>query len=670
MKNFLSVTFLLFASISVLSADQPATIKMTPLNGMDVKMSFKINKMQGPFYFVDAPLFSVFAVLEKLLDRPIIYSSTLPQTAKFTFKSEKQMSNDDAIKLFRAMLMLNGIAIIPVDGDKYYKAVPSAGVSSHVPEFLIGRASEQKPSQNFYTKFFELKHIQISDIESKLKSSMSPNNVGVFETFPKSNSFWITDTLLNIQRIEAILDKLDVSINETAFIQIKNSSATEIKEKITALKLDELKNVTITADIRTNKLIVVGPKATINKIQELVIELDTESEAILKSEVVYVKHGEAVKVVEVLTKIVSGQKQSKSNRSTQSSNRDKQQTPQTLDKDKENVPTLPVADTLKREADEKNVNFGIEFSDYVQIVSEERSNAIVIYGTSNDLRQIKSIIEKLDIVLTQVKIDVLITEVVLSDDQVSGLSSFGLSYNTGQDSGFSGSTQTYNLTNSSTPAFSVTASETSFSFLFGVARQNQNVKVLSAPTIVTTHNKEAEVNISQSLPIITSSMSDITSITTTRSSVSYKDIGIQLRVTPLVGANGSIQLKIDQSVDSISGYTTIDNNQQPIISKRKATSFVSAKSNEVITLAGLQQIDTTEMDGDVWLLSDIPLIGEIFKPTKNEYKRRELIIFIRPTVVESTPVDKIIKTKDVSNSPSKEEIKAFYKDGKLYLNGN
>lgn len=434
--------------------------------------------------------------------------------------------------------------------------------------------------------------------------------------------------------------------------------------------MDELKNVTITADIRTNKLIVVGPKAAINKIQELVIELDTESEAILKSEVVYVKHGEAVKVVEVLTKIVSGQKQSKSNKSTQSSNPDKQQTSQTLDKDKKNVPTLPVADTLKREAEEKNVNFGIEFSDYVQIVSEERSNAIVIYGTSNDLRQIKSIIEKLDIVLTQVKIDVLITEVVLSDDQVSGLSSFGLSYNTGQDSGFSGSTQTYNLTNSSTPAFSVTASETSFSFLFGVARQNQNVKVLSAPTIVTTHNKEAEVNISQSLPIITSSMSDITSITTTRSSVSYKDIGIQLRVTPLVGANGSIQLKIDQSVDSISGYTTIDNNQQPIISKRKATSFVSAKSNEVITLAGLQQIDTTEMDGDVWLLSDIPLIGEIFKPTKNEYKRRELIIFIRPTVVESTPVDKIIKTKDVSNSPSKEEIKAFYKDGKLYLNGN
>lgn len=116
--------------------------------------------------------------------------------------------------------------------------------------------------------------------------------------------------------------------------------------------------------------------------------------------------------------------------------------------------------------------------------------------------------------------------------------------------------------------------------LFDVARQNQEIKVLSSPTIVTTHNKEAEINISQSLPIITSSMSDITSISTTRSSVSYKDIGIKLLVTPLVGSNGSMQLKIDQSVDSISGYTTIDGNQQPVISKRKATSFVSAKARK------------------------------------------------------------------------------------------
>ena len=85
-----------------------------------------------------------------------------------------------------------------------------------------------------------------------------------------------------------------------------------------------------------------------------------------------------------------------------------------------------------------------------------------------------------------------------------------------------------------------------------------------------------------------------------------------------MGKNGTIQLDIDQSVDSISGYTTIDNNQQPLISKRRAKSFVSVNSNEVVVMAGLQQVDTTEVDAGVWLLSDIPLLGELFKPKKNE----------------------------------------------------
>lgn len=405
----------------------------------------------------------------------------------------------------------------------------------------------------------------------------------------------------------------------------------------------------------------------------LVVGLDVSSEAVLKGEVVYLKHGEAIKVAEVLTKIVNSQKVSKS---TSRFTQEIKPNPQLRNGGSSQVRNPPLrgsnsilevenSDGIKNTSDMS----GMEFSEYVQIVSEERSNAIVIYGTSNDIKQLKSIIEKLDIVLLQVKIDVLITEVSLSDDQVSGLSSFGLSYNTDENNGFSGETKTYSLSNASNPAFSVFASEKSFSMLFDLARQNQNVKVLSAPTIVTTHNKEAEVNISQSLPIITSSMSDMTSITTTRSSVSYKDIGIKLIVTPLVGANGSIQLKIDQSVDSISGYTTIDNNQQPIISKRRATSFVSAKSNEIITLAGLQQVDTTEIDGGVWLLGDIPILGELFRPSKNEYKRRELIIFIRPAIVKSLPSDETVKLPEVENSPAANEIKTFYERKKFYPNG-
>lgn len=519
---------------------------------------------------VDVPVATVFNILEELLKCPIIRSSALPQNANITFSCKKEIPSCDAVRIFRSILMLNGIVLIPIDNNKYYKAVPAAGVSSHVPEFLAGRARDLPSSQNFYTKFFELEHLRVSELQTKLKSSMSQN-----------------------------------------------------------------------------KLIITASKCATKEIVRLADELDVESVPLLKSEVVYLKHGEAVKVADVLSKILSGRKSLKSaaeNKMTPVNQGANNSESAGVKNPKDGVGAKEKSENRAANGSASKNGFaesegvsdsGIEFSDYVQIVSEERSNAIVVYGTSSDMKQLKSIINKLDIVLMQVRIDVLITEVSLSDDHVSGLSSFGLSYNAAEYGGFSGSTKTYNLSSASNPAFYAAAGENSFSMLFDVARQNQEIKVLSSPTIVTTHNKEAEINISQSLPIITSSMSDITSISTTRSSVSYKDIGIKLLVTPLVGSNGSIQLKIDQSVDSISGYTTIDGNQHPVISKRKATSFVSAKSEEVIVLAGLQQVDAAEMKGAVWLLSDIPLLGDIFRPSKNEYKRRELIIFIRPRVVGS-----------------------------------
>lgn len=599
--------------------------------------------LQGPFIINDEELDVILSMLEQLFKKTIIKAQGLPEKNKFNFRSKRKMSRDDAIMAFRSLLMLNGVAIVPID-DKFLKTVPSANVSTQIPEFLTCSARDLPPSQDFYTKFFELNHILVEDLNGKLKTSQSGNNAGVIEIFPKSNAFLITDTLLNIQRIEELVERLDVSNEEMFFIGVKNTSADDIKSKIASLKSDIFKNVKIDTDARTNKLIVFSPKSAIPQIERLVKELDVESDPILKSEVVYIRHGESSKIAEIVKQIVSGQKSSKSGKSE-----------------------APIGQKNSEKAAHSGDETGVEFSQYLQIVADERSNAVVIYGTALDIKQAKGIIEKLDIVLLQVKIDVIITEVALSDGQVSGLSSFGISYGVDAD-GFAGNTKTYSLSDASNPAFSVSATEKSFSAIFDVARQNQNVKVLSSPTIVTTHNKDGEVNISQSVPIITSTASDLSSITTTRSSVSYQDIGIRLLVKPLVGKDGTIQLDIDQSVDSISGYTTIDNNQQPLISKRKAKSFVSVNSNEVVVMAGLQQVDTTEVDAGVWLLSDIPLLGELFKPSKNETKRRELIIFIRPTLIESTSPENALKSNNLQNPEAKTEIENFFEKGKFYPN--
>lgn len=630
--------------------------------------------LQGPFMIYDEELPAILSTLEALFKKSIIRGQGLPEKTKFNFVSKRQMGRDDAIMAFRSLLMLNGVAIVPID-DKFLKAVPTAAVSTQIPEFLTCSARDLPPSQDFYTKLFELSHIPVEELKDKLKSSQTANNASSLEIFPKSNSFLLTDTLLNIQRIEELVEKLDVSNEDMSFVQVKNTSASEIKDRISSIKMDRLKNVKIDVDGRTNKLIIVGPKSAMPVVETLVRELDIESEPILKSEVLYIRHSESAKIAEIVKQIVSGQKQSKakdkaSKPETVTRAQQKAETPKPQAQGAQNKPSAdaPEPPALTPNAPAGDSSSGVEFSEYVQIVADERSNAVVIYGTPLDIRQIKGIVDKLDIVLLQVRIDVIITEVSLSDGQVSGLSTFGISYGTADSPGFSGNTKTYNLTDASSPAFSVTATEKSFSAIFDVARQNQNIKVLSSPTIVTTHNKDGEVNISQSVPIITSTASDLSSITTTRSSVSYQDIGIKLLVKPLVGKDGAIQLDIDQSVDSISGYTTIDNNQQPLISKRRAKSFVSVKDGEVVVMAGLQQIDTTELESGVWLLSDIPLIGSVFQPAKNESKRRELIIFIRPSLVEGAAADEAIAKSDIDKSAAKGEIVNFLKEGNFYPN--
>ncbi|MBO7521478.1 MAG: hypothetical protein J6T16_04485 [Opitutales bacterium] len=609
--------------------------------------------LQGPFIINGEDLDFILNLLEQLFQKPIIRAQGLPEKSLFNFRSKRKMPRDDAIVALRSLLMLNGVAIVPID-DKFLKAVPSANVSTQIPEFLDCPARELSPSQDFYTKFFELNNISVEDISGKLKTSQSGNAAGSIEIFPKSNAFLITDTLLNIQRIEELVERLDTPSEELFFMQAKNAPADDIKARILAVKSDKLKNAKIETDARTNKLIILAPKSAKPLIEKLVEELDADADAVLKSEVVYIRHSESAKIAEILKQIASGQKSAKDKKAKAKTAAEPAQA---------QAPQNPQG----AENTAEEISGGAEFSQYLQIVADERSNAVVIYGTPLDIKQAKDVIEKLDIVLLQVKIDVIITEVALSEGQVSGLSSFGISYGV-DDAGFAGSTHTYSLSDASAPAFSITATEKSFAAIFDVARQNQNVKVLSSPTIVTTHNKDGEVNISQSVPVITSTASDLSSITTTRSSVSYQDIGIRLLVKPLVGKNGTIQLDIDQSVDSISGYTTIDNNQQPLISKRRAKSFVSVNSNEVVVMAGLQQVDTTEVDAGVWLLSDIPLLGELFKPKKNESKHRELIIFIRPALIESSPANRVVDNNFKSPLASP-EIENFFEKGKFYPNG-
>ena len=138
------------------------------------------------------------------------------------------------------------------------------------------------------------------------------------------------------------------------------------------------------------------------------------------------------------------------------------------------------------------------------------------------------------------------------------------------------------------------------------------------------------------------------------STVSQRDIGIQLRVLPLIGKDGSVQLQVSQSVEDILGEVTLDGNQQPIIGRRTTDSFVSARSGEVVVLGGLQRRQQTKQTNR---LGPIPFLGDLLGNSKDQDTRTELVIFLRPYVLNNSAVDNLDALGRIDASPMKEDVR-------------
>jgi len=316
------------------------------------------------------------------------------------------------------------------------------------------------------------------------------------------------------------------------------------------------------------------------------------------------------------------------------------------------TPNVPVAATTTKIASQLGIESSNQFSDVLTILPEERSNAIVVSGTVDDLRLIHDLVAKLDVLLAQVRIEVVIAEVTLEDNATSGISELGLTISGDKLTGFSavaaGTTISDGTitTNENTGHLDLAAVVS-----LKTTPRKSDVNILSVPNIVTTHNKEATIFVGQEQPTISSYLADSTSTSTSsgyRSTVSSKEIGITLKVKPLIGKDGSVQLDISQEVSDVISTTTIDGNEQPIIGKRQMESFVSAKSGDIIVLGGLQ---TNKQSRSSTRLGPIPIIGDLLGTRTRGKTRTDLVFFLRPTVLTNTSADNSSALKRVEEFP-------------------
>ncbi|MDX2367258.1 MAG: type II secretion system protein GspD, partial [Colwellia sp.] len=162
---------------------------------------------------------------------------------------------------------------------------------------------------------------------------------------------------------------------------------------------------------------------------------------------------------------------------------------------------------------------------------------------------------------------------------------------------------------------------------------DSNSNILATPSITTLDNEEAYFLVGQEVPIITGSQTGSNNSNPFQT-VDRQEVGIKLLVTPQINEGNSVQLTIEQEVSSVSGSTGVDIS----INKREIKTTVMVESGATVVLGGLIDEDVQESVQKVPLLGDIPIIGHLFKSTSNTSRKRNLMVFLRPTIISDAKV--------------------------------
>ncbi len=277
----------------------------------------------------------------------------------------------------------------------------------------------------------------------------------------------------------------------------------------------------------------------------------------------------------------------------------------------------------------------LAFSERFRVVANKETNSIIVISAPGDYEKIERIIKELDVKRPQVLVEALVVEITLNGDQTLGFdwralvdtgigadalasSNTGLMQESIQTGGLYG--LTVGLLNGTIP--SVYA-------ILNANKQNTNFKILSTPEIVTLDNHEATLTIGEQIPFLTSSRVDENN--NVISTYDYKDIGIELKITPHVNKNNFITMDIEQQIKKlVEGKSLLEN---PYVYNRKISSKITVKNERTIVIGGLIRDDTVDIVQKVPVLGDIPILGLLFRKKTQNRIRTNLFIFITPHII-------------------------------------
>ncbi len=323
-----------------------------------------------------------------------------------------------------------------------------------------------------------------------------------------------------------------------------------------------------------------------------------------------------------------------------------------------------------------------------RILADQRSNAIIFMGYKNDLETLRQVTKQLDVMLAQVIIEAVILEVKLNNSTSYGLDwlqrslTFYENSEAGPNGGINtgrpvmsfgggligGSAATFQdaaalarnvpLTGGSLTYYA-TLQNLNLDAIVRMAASSGDARILSTPVILTTDNTEAKIIAGEERPIVTATST--TDGGTQTSQYQYRNIGIELTVTPRINPQRFVVMEVTQTADNVGDTITIDGNEVPIITKRELSASIAVANRSTVILGGLvSQADRKSRVG-IPFLSDIPILGRLFRTDNNDRDRSELLVLLTPYVI-TTPEEARAETERLHAASGAAGVR-WYKSG-------
>jgi general secretion pathway protein D len=590
---------------------------------------------------------------------------------KVTVQTSGRIPQEDVFGVLLAILEVHGVTA--VRSGNLYKIVPIEGARERAVPTIVGATPDPaRATDEIITQIVPIRFAPVNDLGTLLRPLISSR--GTLIANRETGVLIITDSASNIARLLDIIRLVDVEValDELQIIPLQYADAAEMANILNQLfqsgRLRAGAGAAAPAPVapgvpvapggppqpggadrpplivperRSNSLIVNARKGEMETIRRVVEKLDVNVSGGRRVFIYYAENAKSKDLAATLNSIYGG--------------RDTVQTaaaPSTTRRPGEPlvpVPAPPVAPPPGGAGEAPAVDGQVRF------IADETTNAIIVTTTPRQWADIEATIKQLDKMPRQVLIEVLVAEIALTDDTRLGLD-WALregSFRLGQQAVAPTPPQSFSLVpdvarvvpllGGGLTAFAF-ASEKFFAILNTLASENR-VNIVSNPHVLTSENKKAVINVSTSVPVVTSQQlgtvqpgtapgggTSATVVTSgTNQTVEYRDAGVVLTVTPRIGERGTVALDVKQEVNSVGAATPPTNS--PSFIKREAETSVVLLNNQTLVLGGLIQDRVTVDDRGIPLLKNIPLIGYLFGFKEKKVEKTELLLLITPRVI-------------------------------------